>query len=224
MCYVVITCRSLAWFLLTLVADLFILTAMKTPKWLEGPQPYIISDSVAENTTITRYPSVGINTRCVLVNKVSFTCGPFDHDGLTTDNDHYPLPWKFAKVFIVLGFVIMTLTLLLTIATFCRQSIFGKSIHTVTGSAQALAAICVLIALFLHPFAWGHSRVQRLCGAESSAYWPSDCKIGWALYCAIISVILGFICASMSLKAESANMNINVKRRIEAGERLLCVM
>lgn len=63
MCYVVITTRGLAWFLLTLVADLFILTAMVTPKWLEGPSPYFINDAMAENTTITRYPSVGINTR-----------------------------------------------------------------------------------------------------------------------------------------------------------------
>ncbi|XP_031641047.1 LHFPL tetraspan subfamily member 2 protein [Contarinia nasturtii] len=228
MCYyAVITCRSLAWFLLTIVADLFILTAMESPKWLVGPQSYIIDDSMAENTTIQRYPSVGINTRCILmknVNAVNFNCGPFDLDGFATENNVYPLPWKFARFFIVLGFIIMTLTLILTLATFCRQSIFGKSIHTITGSAQAFAAICVLIALFLHPFAWGHDRVKRLCGSESSAYWPSDCSLGWSLYCAIISVIFGFVCASMSIKAESANMNINVKRRIEAGERLLCVM
>lgn len=50
-----------------------------------------------------------------------------------------------------------------------------------------------------------------------------NCIIGWSLYCAILSVILGFLCASISLKAESANMNSNVKRRIESGERLLCV-
>lgn len=68
-----------------------------------------------------------------------FSCAPFDLDGLATDNDVYPLPWKFAKFFIALGFVIMTLTTFLTLATFCRQSIMGKSIHTVTGSAQAVA-------------------------------------------------------------------------------------
>lgn len=117
-----------------------------------------------------------------MMNKVHFSCGPFDLDGFSTDDNVYPLPWKFAKFFITLGFVIMTLTSLLTIATFCRQSIFGKSIHTITGSAQAIAgdllfyallftieiiifvplsfpiAICVLIALFLHPFGWSHER------------------------------------------------------------------
>lgn len=61
MCYVVITCRSLAWFLITLVCDLFILTSMVTPKWLIGPQ--IIQIETFENTTMPRSPSVGINTR-----------------------------------------------------------------------------------------------------------------------------------------------------------------
>lgn len=186
-----------------------------------------------------------------------------------------------------IGFIIMTLTVFLTLATFCRQSICGKSIHTVIGSAQAVAgkfdspisyllsvhfrsiemlsiamensllfsfhiAICVLISLFLHPFGWGHTRVKRLCGADSEPFWPSDCSLGmlfcihfstefnfivWkfccfkfnlntgnALACAIIGVLLGFGCAAMSIKAESGNMNTSVKRRIEAGERLLCVM
>lgn len=77
--------------------------------------------------------------RCVLMHKDKFNCGRFDLDGLATDSSIYPLPWKFAMVFMVLGFIIMTITTFLTLATFCRQSIFGKSIHTITGSAQAIA-------------------------------------------------------------------------------------
>lgn len=72
--------------------------------------------------------------------KDRFNCGRFDYaDGLWTDNAIYPLPWKFSMAFMVLGFIIMTITTFLTLATFCRQSIFGKSIHTITGSAQAIA-------------------------------------------------------------------------------------
>lgn len=141
--------------------------------------------------------------RCVLM-KDKFNCGRFDYaDGLWTDNAIYPLPWKFSMVFMALGFIIMTITTFLTLATFCRQSIFGKSIHTITGSAQAIAgkhqayinwiffatflssflwifyiAICVLTALFLHPFGWGHDRVKKLCGKDSEPFWPSDCQLG----------------------------------------------
>lgn len=106
-----------------------------------------------------------------------FSCGPFDLDGLATDNDVYPLPWKFAKFFIALGFVIMTLTTFLTLATFCRQSIMGKSIHTVTGSAQAVAGNAyfqqmknlnftnVLFVWFLQRYVyWSHCFYIRLDG------------------------------------------------------------
>lgn len=76
---------------------------------------------------------------CVLMNKAAFHCGTFDLDGLATDNSVYPLPWKISKMCIAVGFLIMTLTIFLTAASCCRQSIFGKSIHTITGSAQAIA-------------------------------------------------------------------------------------
>lgn len=178
MSYVIVTCHCLVWFLTTILADMFLLTAMVTPKWLIGPVPYII----AGNVTLQRYPSLGINTRytlthlfaykqnshykftfffrssverqsinqysCVLMNKLSFNCGTFDLDGLTTVNSVYPLPWKIAKMFIVLGFIIMTFTIFLTAASCCRQSILGKSIHTITGSAQAIAG--KFKAVFMH--------------------------------------------------------------------------
>lgn len=46
---------------------------------------------------------------------------------------------------------------------------------------------------------------------------------GVGIYSAAISVVLAFLCALISLKAESDNMRTGVKRRIEGGERLVCV-
>lgn len=31
----------------------------------------------------------------------------------------------------------------------------------------------------------GHGRVQRLCGADSEAFWPADCTLGNFLLCLI---------------------------------------
>lgn len=59
MSYIIVTCHCLVWFLTTILADMFLLTAMVTPKWLIGPVPYVI----AGNVTLQRYPSLGINTR-----------------------------------------------------------------------------------------------------------------------------------------------------------------
>lgn len=82
--------------------------------------------------------------------KSHFSCGPFDLDGLATDDHVYPLPWKIAKFFITLGFVIMTLTAIFTVATFCRQSLFGKSIHTIIGSAQAVAGNLLRLYFYIN--------------------------------------------------------------------------
>lgn len=63
MCYVIITGRSLSWFLLSLIASMLIAVSIVTPKWLIGPEPY----KIESNFTIKRYPSVGIYTRYYLI-------------------------------------------------------------------------------------------------------------------------------------------------------------
>ncbi|KAJ6643200.1 LHFPL tetraspan subfamily member 2 protein [Pseudolycoriella hygida] len=218
MCYVIITSGSLTWFILSLLADMVLLAAIVTPKWLIGPERYQIDT----NFTTHRYPSVGIYTRCKIMD-TRYHCGPFDFDGFATDNEVYPIPWKASMFFMSLGFFILTTTVLLTLLTCCRQSIFGKSIHNITASAQVACGILVMIAVFLHPLGWGAKRVISMCGADSEAFSPADCSIGWSLYCAIAGIVLCFICAGISLKAEKSNMRLNVKRRIESGERIVCI-
>lgn len=59
MCYVIITSRSLVWFLISLIADMLIISSIVTPKWLVGPELI----SIDANYSMYRYPSVGIYTR-----------------------------------------------------------------------------------------------------------------------------------------------------------------
>lgn len=59
MCYVIITGRSLVWLLLSLVAFMFIITGIMTPKWLLA-QPIVITEN---NKTGFHTPSVGIYNR-----------------------------------------------------------------------------------------------------------------------------------------------------------------
>lgn len=79
--------------------------------------------------------------RCKIMDKSRYHCGPFDFDGFATDNEVYPIPWKASMFFISLGFFILTTTVLLTLLTCCRQSLFGKSIHNITGSAQVVSGV-----------------------------------------------------------------------------------
>ncbi|XP_016981337.1 LHFPL tetraspan subfamily member 2a protein isoform X1 [Drosophila rhopaloa] len=135
MCYVIITSASLVWFLCSLVADMLFAVALVTPKWLVGP-------AQATNSSLNphRQSSVGIYTRCkVLQEGGKFHCGRFDLDGLATDGSVYPGEWKAAMIFASLGFTLLSVTVLLTLLTCCRQSAFGKSIHNMTACAQVVA-------------------------------------------------------------------------------------
>ncbi|XP_055700774.1 LHFPL tetraspan subfamily member 2a protein isoform X1 [Phlebotomus papatasi] len=212
MCYVIITGRSLLWFLMSLVAGMLTISATVSPKWLIGPEVFMIKNNF---TTQERRPSLGIYTRCTMMLDGHYHCGPFDFDGFFTDPSVYPPEFKACMFFISLGLSILSITVFLTLITCCRQSLLGKSIHTMTGSAQAVAGISIMVALFLHPLGWGAKRVLRLCG-DSEAFYPGDCTIGWALYCAVAGMSLAFLCALISLKAESANMSASVRRRVEA--------
>lgn len=105
----------------------------------------------------------------------------------------------------------------------CRQSLFGKSIHSLTGCGQAVVGILVLIALFLHPLGWGAKRVKRLCGPEAESFYYGECSLGLAMISAVATVFLSFCCAFLSLKAESSNLRSRVRRRVEHGEKLVCI-
>lgn len=153
----IITGGSLIWFLLSLTADMLIISAIVTPKWLIGPAAHtytmpprlllIPSEHSLRNETVTatatttalRYPSVGIYTRCKAMHDVGFHCGAFDLDGFATDSQIYPTAWKATMFFMSLGFVLLTLTVLCTLVSCCRQSVFGKSIHNMTACAQVTA-------------------------------------------------------------------------------------
>lgn len=152
MCYLIITSGSLVWFLITLIADMLVISAIVTPKWLIGPAthslivPRVILDTDFEEqnetmapATSLRYPSVGIYTRCKNMKDYGFHCGPFDLDGFATNSEIYPTAWKATMFFISMGFVLLSITVMSTLVSCCRQSIFGKSIHNMTACAQVIA-------------------------------------------------------------------------------------
>ncbi|XP_017096601.2 LHFPL tetraspan subfamily member 2 protein [Drosophila bipectinata] len=215
MCYVIITSASLVWFLCSLLADMLFAVALVTPKWLVGPTPV--------GQLSSKSSSVGIYTRCKVMLERGYHCGRFDLDGLFTDSSVYPGEWKAAMFFASLGFALLSVTVILTLLTCCRQAACGKSIHNLTACAQVVAGISVMLALFLHPLGWRAERVQRLCGQEAEPFYPADCSIGISFYCGVIGVLLTFIAAGISLKAESSNMRSRVRRRVEAGSKLVCI-
>lgn len=224
MCYHwIITGRSLVWFLLSIITTMLIASALVLPSWLMGA-PAQVKNPI-NNFTLIRSPSVGIYTRCIVSHTSGggFHCGSFDLDGLATDSSIYPTEWKAAMIFLSLALMLAGFTVSFSLMSCCRQSLFGKSIHAVTGSGQALVGVLVLMAVFLHPLGWGADRVKRLCGPDAEPFSPADCNIGLAMMSAIAAVLLSFCCAFLSLKAEASNLRSRVRRRVEHGEKLVCL-
>ena len=83
-------------------------------------------------------PSVGLYNRCTRSHG-RHHCGPFALQGLSTDSEVFPTWWKASLVFFCIGLCIMALTVLTSVLSCCIQSVFRKSIFTVSGAAQTIA-------------------------------------------------------------------------------------
>ncbi|XP_072937584.1 LHFPL tetraspan subfamily member 2 protein [Epargyreus clarus] len=219
MCYVIITGRSLAWLLLSLVAFMFILTGIMTPKWLLG-QPIVINDN-----NITRFfvPSVGIYNRCMRMVQDPNNCASFSFYGLATDSSVYPGPWKAAMFFLSLCAAIQFATVLAGVLACCVQSVFKKSVISLAGATQALGGLFGVLGVLLYPWGWGAHRVKQLCGEYSEPYIPGECSIGWALFVTATGVAQIFLASALSKTADKAANSDKVQFQMDEGKQLICI-
>lgn len=214
MCYVIVTSRSLLWLLLSLLALLIMLSAFMSASWLIGPSEPGRRDVSSE----------GIYTRCKVMSiEKQLHCGPFAMDGLATSGEVFPGAWKATMFFLALGLSIMTVTVFCGIVGCCFQSVFKKSIFTISGAAQAIAGIAYIMGGMLYPIAWGEPRVVRVCKMGSAAFYPNQCSLGWGLYAAVAGTALTFLCACLSVTAERATSSDKVQDKIHEGRTLICL-
>lgn len=83
-------------------------------------------------------PSLGIFSRCKKINGIQH-CGSFAVEGLATDSDMFPIPWKIAIVLMFSGILISIIMSIMAVCSFCKQSIRRKSIFGLAGSGQGLS-------------------------------------------------------------------------------------
>ncbi|KAJ8934609.1 hypothetical protein NQ318_002953 [Aromia moschata] len=140
MWYLIVTARSLIWMLLSLFSTLLMLSAFLSPSWL------VASPETATfgNETVTYKPSVGVYAKCS--RPVGFNhpvCTLLSVGGLSADSHIFPPAWKAATVFLGLGISVMSLTVCMGLFSCCFQSIFKKSVFTISGAAQAVAGLVI---------------------------------------------------------------------------------
>lgn len=188
--------------------------ALFTPNWLISPVQLSIKTS--SNISITRNPTFGLNSRCKQLSSGQFACNTF-----VFNHANWPIAWKLSWLLMILGFFIISMTSVFTMISLCRQSLCGKSLHTVTGSLQILSGIFVLISTFFYPLGFEHERISSVC-IDMSYFHPGECLFGYSFYAAVVGIALAMLCGVLSLKAEQATLNPSIKRRIEEGnERLV---
>ncbi|KAF7272048.1 LHFPL tetraspan subfamily member 2 protein [Rhynchophorus ferrugineus] len=218
--YLIVTLKSLVWMLLSLLCTLIMLSALFNPSWIKST----VQTTTSDNQTISYTPSLGVYAKCGRpIGKYLSICTLMSARGLSSDSDIYPNVWKAATVFLLMGLIIMSLTVCTATLSCCIQSVFKKSIFTLSGAAQCIAGICFILGVMLHPMAWGTDRARRLCGRESSAFYLGDCTIGLGLYLAVGGTMLTFICACLSVPAEKSTSSDRVQDKIYEGHTLICL-
>ncbi|KAH1006250.1 hypothetical protein HUJ05_007000 [Dendroctonus ponderosae] len=213
--FLIVTARSLIWMLLSLLCALMMLSALLSPVWITAAT----QNAMVDNETVTYTPSLGVYARCGRpIGRNHPICTLMSAKGLGADSEVYPTVWKAATVFLIMGLFVMGMTVCTGLLSCCVQSVFKKSIFTLSGAAQCVAGICFILGVMLHPMAWGVERAHKLCGKESSPFYLGDCSIGTGLFVAVGTTILTFVCACLSVPAETSTSSDKVQDKIYEGQ------
>lgn len=229
----IVTARSLAWLLLSLVALMAVLGALVSPRWIVAPP----GDGGAD--------SLGLSMRCrrmtLAASKTSTTTATSttaSTAAITTASTASPVPrahcgplpagvspgmWTAALVFLGAGAALASLAAVAGLLACCVHAVCGKSILGVCGAAQAGAGVLYLLGLSLYAGGWGAERVQRLCGADASPFYLDSCTLGWASYSAVAGSLLTLVVAVLSAPADRAARSDKVQERIYRGHTLVCI-
>lgn len=232
MCFVIVTCRSLLWTLLTVMSTLLIIASIITPQWLVGyPRqsglPLSNPNSSHEHPDRTFRPTIGIFNRCTRVHKFGGIhaehCATFV-TGFSMPTEDFPDLWKSSLIFFLVAVAMLGFTNITAVFSLCVQAIFKKSIFTVSGLIQSIAGLFLIVGMVLYPSGWGSERVQNLCGENTGPFLIDRCSMGWAFFGCMGGTVLVFISAILSIHAETSTSSDRVEKEILDGKSLICIM
>ncbi|XP_067279357.1 LHFPL tetraspan subfamily member 2a protein [Pseudorasbora parva] len=222
MCHVIVTCRSMLWTLLSIVAAFGELIAFMSTDWLVGfPRTPDAMFSPHGATAEAYRPTLGLYGRCIRLQlRRGALCGPYAASFAEIASGF----WQAAAIFLAAGILLLCAVAFISVFTMCFQSIMKKSIFNVCGLLQAIAGLFLILGLMLYPAGWGSAKAQLYCGPDASAYKLGLCSMGWAFYTALGGTVLTFICAVFSAQAEIATSSDKVQEEIEEGKSLICLL
>lgn len=150
MCYVIVTCRSLGWTLLSVTVTLATVAAVTSPHWLIGtPREttiQLINSSENFMDSETFRPTVGIFNRCTKLQlnfqiaKVRDNCATFVVEFMAED-DYFPHAWKACVILFAIAGTFLIFAMLCSVMSLFVRSICGKSIFNVAGFIQSIGGM-----------------------------------------------------------------------------------
>lgn len=233
MCYVIVTCRSLGWTLLSVTVTLATVAAVTSPHWLIGtPREttiQLINSSENYMDSETFRPTVGIFNRCTKLQlnfqiaKVRDNCATFVVAFMAED-DYFPHAWKACVILFAIAGTFLLFAMLCSVMSLFVRSICGKSIFNVAGFIQSIGGLFSVIGLVVYPVGWGTKRVRDLCGEYADPYVIDSCSIDWSYYLGIAATVLVFVTAVLSVPADRSTTSRKVEEEMLEGKNLICVL
>eukprot|EP00795_Rhopilema_esculentum_P003771 gene3771-15053_t len=219
MWFIVVTCRSLMYTLISIGTLMLVFAAIATPKWLIGK---VERSKLYGNTTYRQ--SVGIYNRCTHVNnlvsqKLEPNCGIYATSFMKIDSK----AWQACIVFLGIAIVLLGIAAFFAIMAFCKQICMDKSVLNLAGVLQGL---CLSVALITYPVGWTSARISRMChgpNGESRAFQIGQCQLGISYYFAIASCVGAFLGCLLSGFADRSIFSSDVQEEILEGKHLICV-
>ncbi|XP_065209828.1 LHFPL tetraspan subfamily member 2 protein isoform X2 [Planococcus citri] len=218
----VFTLANLSWMLLSFLSLILMYFTLDNARWIVSNKAYDKS-ALVDPTDIPLYPSLGINSRCNLINGHQ-NCASFALEGLSTDPSVFPTLWKISYIFFSVGIYITFFTTIGAFSSCYFHTIYNKSIFNIIGCIQALAGLFYLNAFIFYMGGWGHRRVLGVCGINSGPFTLGDCSLGSTFYYAVLGVLVTFISACVSSIADRSVFRYKVTRRMNAGKRFIFVL
>ncbi|XP_077976056.1 LHFPL tetraspan subfamily member 2 protein-like [Styela clava] len=224
-CFVIVTCRTLLWSLLSISVCMVVLTSLMSAHWLVSPPYHSANASYPRPYSENDVRALGLIIRCTEttpenIHTTSQNCRVYPR-GLTDFASPF---WAISTILMGLAILILTIVALFSVAALCFRSLGKKSIFSVSGFLQGIAGLLLLISLVLFPAGWGSDKVKYDCGIDAQPFGPGSCYLGWSFYAALAGMVGSFLCAFLSHQAEASADSDKVENDILDGKNPVCAI
>lgn len=242
MCTIIVTIRTVLWYVMSLAGTLMILVALFTNKWLDRSTPTNFKEfgeaaiSAGKNLVNdgklldVSSSDVGLFLACTQHKKGLFEgeCVP-SIDELKTiftkwNDETYPHAWRGAILCFSLGLFVCVITDLFALLTVCCRRCICCSVFTVCGTLQSFASILFTLGMLAYAAGWGSKQVSEIYCVDSAPFLLGDmCNLGDAFWLALAGTVCTVLASSLAIWAYQSTRSQKAEELQSQGDRCICL-